>query len=362
MKRILRYLLILIVIVVFAGTLVYLYRKSRPEPEVFTTEKAFYTDIIRKTVATGSVIPRKEIEIKPQVSGIIDKIFVEPGDIVASGDLIARVRIIPNMVNLNNAESRVEQARIRVKETRLDFERKEQLHGKNVIPLSEFQTAELTYSTAKAELDAAENNLQLIREGVTKRSGQVSNTLIRSTIRGMILDVPVEEGNSVIESNTFNAGTTIASVADMGEMIFEGNVDESEVGRLKPGMELILVIGAIEGETFRAVLEYIAPKGVEQNGAIQFQIKAAMELREGFFVRAGYSANADIVLDRRDSVLAIREALLRFENNGDPYVEVSIGEQTYEKRPVLTGISDGINIEILEGLSEADSVKIWNIR
>ncbi|MFP4471951.1 MAG: efflux RND transporter periplasmic adaptor subunit [Bacteroidales bacterium] len=356
MKAFFKILFGLVILGVFGYTIFFLYQKSQAKPVVYRTITPFTETIIKKTVATGSVVPRKEIDIKPQVSGIVDDIYVEAGDRVKTGDLIAKVRIIPDMVNLNNAESRVKQAEISLQDAKKDFERSKQLYDQDVIPASEFQDAELAYDQAKQELEAAENNLQLIREGQTKTTGETTNTLIRSTIEGMVLDVPVEEGNSVIESNTFNEGTTIAVVADMAEMIFEGKVDETEVGKIKEGMELILTIGAIENETFKAYLEHISPKGVEESGAIQFEIKAAVQLREGTFVRAGYSANADIVLDRADSVLAIHESLLHFQNDS-VFVEIETDPQVFEKRFIKTGLSDGINIQVVEGLTIDEKIK-----
>lgn len=357
MKKVLRIILLVIIIGAFIATIYFLYQKSKKEPVVFETETPFITDIIKKTVATGSVVPRKEIEIKPQVSGIIEEVYIEPGDVVKNGDLIAKVRIIPNMINLNNAEARLDQAKIDFEDAKMIYDRQKKIFDEGVIPAAEFQQYELALNRAKSELNASENNLQLIKEGVTKDSQSSTNTLIRSTIEGMVLDVPVEQGNSVIESNTFNAGTTIAVVADMGEMIFEGKVDETEVGKIKTGMNLILTIGAIEETTFNAYLEYISPKGVEENGAIQFEIKAAVELKKDYFIRAGYSANADIVLTRKDSVLAVKESLLLFEEDSI-FVEVEKEMQVYEKIPVEVGLSDGINIEIISGVSKEDKIKI----
>ncbi len=357
MKKVLRITLIIIIVGIFGATIYYLYQKSKPKPVVYETKTAFVTNIVKKTVATGSVVPRKEIEIKPQVSGIIEEIYIEPGDIVKNGDLIAKVRIIPNMINLNNAEARLDQAKIDYEDAQRVYERQKKIFDEGVIPAAEFQEYEISLNRAKSELNAAENNLQLIKEGVTKDSESSSNTLIRSTIEGMVLDVPVEQGNSVIESNTFNDGTTIAVVADMGEMIFEGKVDETEVGKIRTGMNLLLTIGAIEETQFNAYLEYISPKGIEENGAIQFEIKAAVELKEDFFVRAGYSANADIVLAKKDSVLAVEESLLVFENDS-VFVEVETEPQIYEKRIVEVGLSDGINIEVLSGITEEDKIKV----
>lgn len=340
----------------FAGTLYYLYSKSDEPPELFGTAAPVLKTIVKKTVATGSVVPRREVDIKPQVSGIVGEIFVEPGQTVGRGDLIARIEIIPNMVSLNNAENRVNRARISMENARLELERNARLRDDGIIAKSEFEQVELAHANSREELSAALDNLALIRKGSTESRGQQSNTLVRATIGGMVLEVPLEIGDSVIESNTFNDGTTIATVADMDELIFLGKVDESEVGKLRPGMELLLTIGAIEEKQFRAELEHIAPKGSEENGAIQFEIRAALQLRDDVFVRANYSANADIVLDRRDEVLALDEGLLQFD--GDiAYVEVETAPQTFERREIETGLSDGLAIEIVSGLSPQDRVK-----
>ncbi len=358
MKKVLKIFLLVVIIGAIGGTMFFLYQKSRKKPVVYEIKSPFMSDVIKKTVATGSVVPRKEIEIKPQVSGIVEEVYIEAGQQVKKGDLIARVKIIPNMVELNNAESRLNKARINFEDAKLVYERQKKVFEQGVIPEAEFQQFRLTYMNAMEEQETAESNLQLIKEGVSKKSGTATNTLIRSTIEGMVLDVPVEVGNSVIESNTFNEGTTIASVADMGEMIFEGKVDETEVGKLKLGMPLILSIGAIEDEKFDAELEYIAPKGKEENGAIQFEIKADVKLKNNSFIRAGYSANADIVLDRKDSVMVISESLIKFEKEGDSaYVEIETQPQVFEKRYIKTGLSDGVNIEVKEGVGMNDKIK-----
>ncbi len=346
----------IILLAVFAYTLYYLYEKSQSKPVVYTTVSPYTETIIKKTVATGAIVPRKEIAIKPMVSGIIEALYVEAGDKVKKGDLIAKVRIIPNMLNLNNAESRLEQAKIALSNAEADHKRQKELYDNDVIAASEYEDADLAFRQAKQEVLAAENNLQLIRVGQTKTTGETTNTLIRATIEGMVLDVPVEEGNSVIEANTFNEGTTIANVADMGEMVFEGKVDETEVGKISEGMELILTIGAIENVRFAAILEHISPKGIEENGAIQFEIKADVKLQSDRFVRAGYSANADIVLDRADSVLAIPESLLNFEGDS-VFVEIETQAQVFEKRYIKTGLSDGINIQVTDGLGLEDRIK-----
>ncbi len=357
MKKFFKIFGIVLLIVIIVGTIAFLVSKSISKPVVYKTESPFISDIVKKTVATGSVVPRKEIEIKPQVSGIVEEVYMEAGQMIKKGDIIAKVKIIPDMVNLNAADSRLNKAKISHEDAKIDYNRKQELFDKKVISYEEFQKAKLTYDSSKEELNAAENNLELVKNGVTKKSKNVTNTLIRSTIDGMLLDIPVKEGNSVIQSNTFNDGTTIASIADMNDMIFEGKVDETEVGKIETGMHMILTVGALEGESFDAYLEYISPKGVEENGAIQFEIKADVKLQKDQFIRAGYSANANIVLEKKDSVLVIAEALLQFENDS-AYVEIEAAEPgQYEKRHVEIGLSDGVNIEVLKGLTKEDKIK-----
>ncbi|MHA7111304.1 efflux RND transporter periplasmic adaptor subunit [Sunxiuqinia elliptica] len=358
MKKIFKILGIALLVAIFGGTIYFLYTKSKKQPDVFETKTPFVSNVIRKTVATGSVVPRQEIEIKPQVSGIIEEVYIQPGDFVKKEQIIAKIKIIPDMVNLNAAESRLNQAKINFEDSKIDYDRQQKLFDSEVISYEDYKKAKVGYDTSKEELAAAENNLELIKNGVTKKAQTATNTLVRSTINGMVLDVPVEEGNSVIQSNTFNEGTTIASIADMQDMIFEGKVDETEVGKIKEGMPIELEIGAIEKEKFQAILEYISPKGVEENGAIQFEIKADVSLKDDQFIRAGYSANASIVLERKDSVMVIPEGMLKFENDS-AFVEVLINEEEnqFEKRKVETGISDGINIEVVSGLAKSDKVK-----
>jgi len=355
-KKIAFGLVFLLLIATFGGTLWFLWSKSQVEPVVYSAKEPFKADIVKKTVANGAVVPRKEVAIKPQVSGIIDELYVEPGQIIEEGALIAKVTIVPNMISLSNAENRVNRGKINLENAEVEFQRNQQLADDGVISKAAFQVYQLDLKNAKEEVAAAEDNLALIREGARKKSKFTTNTLVKSTAQGMVLEVPVEEGDSVIEVNTFNDGTTIAAVANMEEMIFEGQVDESEVGKLREGMELLLTVGAIEEESFRAILEYISPKGVEDEGAIQFEIRAALELKEDLFIRANYSANADIVLDRRDQVLAIQESWLQFDDD-ETYVEIERGDQDYERRGVTTGLSDGIVIEVLDGVDEGDRIK-----
>lgn len=357
LKKILISAVILLMVGIFIWTFYFLYQKSNKPAELFQTITAFDTTIIKKTVATGSVTPRREVNMKSQVSGIVEKLFVEAGREIKEGDIIARIKIIPNMLNLANAENRVNTAQINLDNARQEFERNKTLFNQNIISKADYQPYELRLRSAEEELAAAQNQLQIIKEGVSKSSGAASNTLVRSTISGMVLDVPVKEGSQVIESNTFNEGTTLCSVANMGEMIFEGKLDESEVGKVKTGMEIILTVGAIDKASFKAKLEYIAPKGMVENGAIQFLIRASVNKDNNAFLRAGYSANADIILDKKEKVMAVAESVLQFDNN-KPFVEVETSFQKFEKRYVKTGLSDGVTIEILEGLKKSDKLKL----
>lgn len=356
MKTFFKILGIVVILGIFGYTLYFLWDKSKEKPVVFETETPFYSDVIKKTVATGSVVPRFEIEIKPVVSGIIDELFVEEGDKIKKGDLIAKIRIIPNMINLNNAKARIDRAKINLKDAKRNYDRQFGLLEKGVIAKADFESYEVVYQNAREELETAEETLQLIQEGQLKKSGTPTNTLVRSTIDGMVLSVPVEIGNQVIEANNFNAGTTIAAVADMNDMIFKGKIDETEVGKIHEDMNLILSIGAIDDLKFQARLTKIAPKGVEENGAIQFEIEANVKLLDEQFIRAGYSANADIVLERADSVMVISESLLKFDDD-TTYVEIETGDQQFEKRIIKTGLSDGINIQVLSGLNKEDKIK-----
>jgi HlyD family secretion protein len=356
MKRILAVVAGLLALAFFAGTLYFLWAKSRRPDVVYQLESPQRTTIVKKAVSTGSVVPRREVAMKPRVSGIVEELYVEPGSRVRAGDLIARIRLVPDMVRLSEARSRVDKARIALAAAEQDLARNQPLLRDGMISAATFQPFQTGRDQAQSELQAAGNSLDLIEKGISRSSGEASNTLVRSTIPGTVLEVPVKVGHSVIETNTFNEGTTLATVADMSDMIFLGRVDESEVGKLKPGMTLILTIGAIEGRRPEAVLEHIAPKGVEKDGAIQFEIKAAVKPMADEVIRANYSSNADIVLDRREEVLAVNESLLTFED-GKKRVEVEVAPQRFEKREVQTGLSDGIRIEIVSGLTEKDRVK-----
>ena len=336
-----------------------LYQKEQAPEARFGVEAPYIADIIKKSVSSGTIGPRKEILIKPQISGIVDELYVEAGDTVAQGTVLARVRVVPDMAALAAAQSRVERSRISLENSRRDFERQESLLASGVVSEQDFQQSETSFLQAKEEMLAAEDNLRIVKEGAASRVGEASNTMIASTVNGMVLDVPVEVGYQVIQANTFNEGTSIASVAGMTDLIFRGQIDESEIENLRVGIPLILSIGAMPGRRFDATLEYISPKGIPQNGAVQFDIRAAVTLAEGDFIRAGFSANADVVLDKREQVLAISEALVQYEGP-KPFVEVQTGPQQFERRDVELGLSDGLTVEVLSGVAEGDSLKRWN--
>lgn len=326
----------------------------------YETHKPFISNIEKKTVATGKVIPEDEVEIKPQISGIIDRIYLEEGVEVKAGDLIAVIKVVPNEQSLYQAKGRVNNAKVALSNSELDYNRNKALFDKGVVSAQDFQNIELAYNQAKLELENAKNDYQIILRGSAGGSSS-ANTNIRATVNGTILEIPVEEGDQVIQSNNFNDGTTIAAIADLGRMIFEGKVDEGEVGKLELGMPLKISLGAIEDKEFDAELKFIAPKGVEESGAVQFKIEGDVAVEDDFLIRAGYSANASLVLEKKDSILVIPEALLQFDKETDkPYVEVATGEQEFERRDIEIGISDGVNVEIVSGLSEADEVKQWN--
>ncbi len=377
MKKTKTIIILATIAILFVASMYWLYSKNAEDPVVYETEKPVMGTIIKKTVATGSIVPKEEVLIKPNISGIIDEIFVEAGNIVKAGDLIAKVKVVPNVSSLNNAQSNISSGRTQVETARLAFEnqkniynRQKALFEKGVISANEFDTAQLSYDQAqqrlkqeKVGLTAASQNYDIIRTGTTSGMGTSTNTEIRATVSGMVLDVPVKTGNQVIEANNFNDGTTIATLADVDKMIFEGKVDESEVGKIKEGLPLEITVGAIPDQSFDAQLDYIAPKGVDENGAIQFEIKGTMKNLDTtkVFIRAGLSANASIILAKAENVLTIKEALIQYDTKTQkPFIEVMVGDQKFERRDVELGVSDGIDVEVKSGVSKDDNIKVWN--
>lgn len=360
MKKYFKYILMALVAVIFIGTFVFLYIKSQPQPEVYDEFTLQRMDIRKTTVVTGKIEPRNEVNVKPQISGIITEILKEAGETVQEGEVIAKVKVIPDMGSLSAAQSRLRLAEINRKQAQTDYDREKTLFDKGLVATDEYDKIAQALRQAREEVDAAQDNLEVVRDGVSKSNASASSTLIRSTITGLILDIPVKVGNSVILANTFNDGTTIATVANMNDLIFRGNIDETEVGRLSTGMTMKITIGALQDLKFDARLEYIAPKATDQNGANQFEIKAAVNLPSNATnIRSGYSANAEIVLAEAKNVLAVQESAIEFDGD-DTYVYVIKGDgdkQTYERRKVQTGISDGINIEIRSGVKPNERIR-----
>lgn len=355
MKRMLPAAIVVVIGVALVATLAFLGMKARQEPVEYRTVSPEVADIVKKTVATGSIVPRHEVAIKSQVSGIVDQLAVEPGDEVGKGDLIAKIRIVPDNQALTQAEAAVASARINRDDAKASYERTRALFEQRAVSATELEGDRVAYELRKQEYSAAVDNLQLVREGASRRRGLVS-TEVRSTVAGMVLSVDVEEGQSVIESNTFNEGTTIANVANMGDLVFEGSLDESEVGKARVGMPIKMVVAALEGRAFNGELEYISPKGVLTDGAVQFEIRAAVQTGDDTFIRAGSSANADLVLARKEQVLTVPESALVFE--GDKvFVEVQRAPQQFERREIEVGISDGLKIEVLSGVEPSDQLK-----
>lgn len=360
MKRYFKYIMMALAAVVFIGTFVFLYIKSQPKPVEYNEFESKQMDIRKTTVVTGKIEPRNEVNVKPQISGIITEILKEAGQKVEAGEVIAKVKVIPDMSSLSAAQARVRLAGINERQARTDFEREKALFDKGLVSADEYDKIAQALRQAREESAAAQDNLEVVRDGVSKTNASASSTLIRSTVTGLILDIPVKVGNSVILANTFNDGTTIATVANMNDLIFRGNIDETEVGRLTTGMTMKITIGALQDLKFDARLEYISPKATDQNGANQFEIKAAVNLpTSSEQIRSGYSANAEIVLAEARGVLSVPESAIEFSGN-DTFVYVVKGsgkEKTYERRKVTTGLSDGINIEIRSGLKKGETVR-----
>ena len=358
-KKFLKIALLVVIAALFIWTFVFLYQKSQPKVTVYETIVPEVTDLEKTTVATGKVEPRDEVLIKPQISGIIAEVYKEAGQSVKQGEVLAKVKVIPELGQLNSAESRVRLAEINAAQAETDFARTQKLYNDKLISAEEYEKGEVSVKQAREELQTAKDNLEIVKEGITKNSASFSSTLIRSTITGLILDVPIKVGNSVIMSNTFNDGTTIATVADMSDLIFRGNVDETEVGRIHEGIPVKITLGALQDMKFDAVLEYISPKSVENNGANQFEIKAAITVSDSITIRSGYSANAEIELQRANNALTVPESAIEFSGDST-FVYVltdSVPTQKFTRRQVQTGISDGVNIEIKSGLKANESIR-----
>jgi HlyD family secretion protein len=357
MKKTLLIVLGLLVVLFIGWAFFFLYKKSQAKPVVFETEVGEITSVVKKTVATGSIVPRREVEVKPKVNGVLSELYVEAGKIVKLGDPLGKISIIPDAMQINQAESSVRTSQIALDNAKRELERNEALFKQGVVADAELQKFRTDYALRQQEMNVAGSSLQLVREGATRAQGKSSTLIVTATAAGMVIDVPVKEGFSVIQANNFNPGTTVATIADMDDMIFQGRVDEAEVAKVKEGMKLAIKIGAIEDDKLEGKLEYISPQGKLVDGAIQFEIKAAVKLKADVKIRANYSANADIVLDERNQVFAIREALVQYDS-GKPFVEIETLPQTFVKKDIKLGLSDGIKVEILSGVTKADKIKV----
>ena len=355
MKKFGKYLVFILIALVVAGTFAYLFKRSRPQEIRYEELTAEVADIVKSTVVTGKVQPRDEVNVKPQISGIIAELYKEAGQPVKEGEIIAKLKVIPDMSSLSSAQSRVRLSEVNLKQARTNFDREKALYDKQLVSADEYDKVAQALRQAEEELKAAKETLEIVRDGVSSSNKSGSSTLIRSSVSGLILDIPVKVGNTVINSNSFNDGTTIATVADMDDLIFDGNIDETEVGRLSVGMPVKITVGALQDVVIDASLEYIAPKATENNGTNLFEIKASLQVPENVTVRSGYSANAEIVLQTAAQVLSIAESALQFD--GDQTYVYVLGDNGYERRDVKTGLSDGVNIEIKEGLSLGEKVR-----
>ena len=364
MKKIIRIILTVLLIVIIFGTFYFLWSKSKKKPVEYETIKVEYRNIEKSTVITGTIEPRNEVAIKPQIQGIIAELYKSPGDIVTIGDVIAKVQVVPDINQLNNAESQLKMVEISLDKAKTDYERAAHLHKSGIISTEEHENANVLYQKAVEEVVNVKESIQIIKEGISNKTAKYSNTQVKATISGMILDIPVKVGNSVIQTNTFNDGTTIATIANMNDLIFIGKVDETEVGKIAVGNEVKLIIGALKNTTLNAVLEYISPKGALSNGATLFEIKAAVKLTESNsvdLIRSGYSANGEIILDKRENVLAIPESSVEFvmDSTFVYLLETNTGkkESTYVKTPVTLGLSDGIYVELLSPIDTAALIR-----
>ena len=355
MKRFRKYLIFILIGLVFIGTFAYLFKRSKPKEIRYEELTPAVKDIVKSTVVTGKIQPRDEVNVKAQISGIVAELYKEAGQLVEKNEVIAKLKVIPEMSQLSAAQSRVRLSEVNLKQAQTNYDREKSLFDQQLVSAEAFEQVSQALKQAKEEYNASVEALEIIRDGVSSSNKSGSSTLVRSSVSGLILDIPVKVGNTVINSNTFNDGTTIATVADMDDLIFDGNIDETEVGRLSAGMPVKITIGALQDVSFDAVLEYISPKAIENNGVNQFEIKASVKIPDEITIRSGYSANAEIVLQEIKQVLSVPESALQFE--GDSTYVFLVTENGYERRDVVTGLSDGVNIEIKEGLSAGEKVR-----
>lgn len=367
---------LLFAVALFSG-IGYLVKSNSKESEAFLTRKPSYQNMEDKVMATGKIVPKEEIEIKPNIAGIIDKILVDEGDKVTAGQLIATVRIIPNIADVNNAQQEVVNSQLQISNAKLNVDNmqkqyamQEKLFKQGVISKQEYlnsqqqlYTQQQTLRNANQQLATAQKRLQIVKTGATPELQGLATTQIRSKAAGTVLEVPVKVGSQVIEANSFNAGTTICSIADLNSLIFQGEIDEAQAGKLKQGMDMKIVIGALQNKTFPGKLTMIAPKGKDNLGTIKFPVEGDVTNPNNEYIRAGFSANGEIVLKSEKNALLLDESLVQYEKkNGKdtPFVEVKQKDGKFKKVYVKLGASDGINVQILSGITKDSEVKVWN--
>lgn len=361
MKKSKTILILVIIAVTFTAALIFFWKRNQKSPITYDTKKAEISNIILKTMATGSIIPDDEVIIRPNISGVVNEIYVKEGDQIKAGDRIASIKVIPNIANLQSAQNGVARAKIDVENQKKIFARQKQLFDKGVISANDYDNSKATFDQSQQAYNASYQNYEIVKTGTTRGLSSLAQTIIKATTSGIVLDIPVEVGNQVIETNNFNPGTDIASIADISKMIFEGKIDESEVGKIKEGMPIKITVGAIPNKEFDGKLTYIAPKGIKETGAVQFDIEATINISETDYIRAGLSANASIILDKAENTLTIQESLLQYDKKTKkPYVEIAVGDQEFERRDVVLGISDGITAQVKSGVSETEEIKVWN--
>jgi HlyD family secretion protein len=355
MKKFGKILLVVLVAAIFVGTFVYLFQRSKPKEIQYQEVVPEKGDIAKSTVVTGKIQPRDEVNVKPQINGIVAELYKKAGETVQQNEVIAKLKVIPDMSQLSSAQSRVRLAEVNLKQAQTNYNREKKLYDQQLVSADEFEKVAQALQQAQEEMVIAQETLEIVRDGVSSSNKSGSTTLVRSTISGLILDIPVKVGNSVTMSNTFNDGTTIATVANMDDLIFDGNIDETEVGRLHVGLPVRISIGALQDVHFDAALEYISPKATESNGTNLFEIKASVTVPSDVTIRSGYSANAEIVLEEARDVLTLAESAIQWE--GDSTFVYVRNAEGWDKRPVVTGLSDGVNIEVKSGLSEGETVR-----
>ena len=361
MKKSTTIIILALIVITFGGSLFYFWKRNQKNPITYVTKQAEIKTITLSTIATGSIIPEEEVSIRPNISGIVDRIFVKAGDLVRVGDPLARIKVVPNIQNVQSSRNGVARAKIELDNQQKIFDRQQKLYKQGTISANNFDIAKASFEQAKQSYISANENYQIVKTGTAKGLGNLANTTIKSTISGIVLDVPLKEGNQVVQTNNFNEGTLVASLADISNMIFKGKIDESEVGKIKEGMPIKITIGAMPDKEFNAKLNYISPKGVTINGAVQFDIEAKLSLKKEDKIRAGLSANASIILSEVKDVLSINEGLVQYDKKTKkPYVELEVGDQQFERRDVELGISDGIIVEVKGGVSKEDKIKEWN--